>query len=310
MSRQRMLGSFGVAAAALLLVATAHGGVYRDLYRGLELIATPSGGPLLGGGDGSRVNGQRLGRLRIVPNELGKGYRLELDRTFGVDSRGRAEVFDTGLFELELSGPTQTTLSYTSRSLGKKRFYTVNGESLANNLNYRAAAKTGAVDASIVGTLSYDNTFEVNQLGFYTLAIDITNANSRLIFEDLGETRSEPLNFDVGPINVRGNVFLDLLIAGLSTVGVDTSGLQQAFGKSPVDQINAALQEALTRSGAVAGYQLTLDPGGATLVDPLDEIFEEVQASRTSSDTVSTMVIPEPASALLLVIGGLLLRRR
>lgn len=85
-------------------VPQAQSGLYEDIYRGLQLAATPSGYPLTGTADGTRVNGQRAGRLRILPDQVGQGYTLEFDRSFGQDSRGRPEILDLGAYELELAG--------------------------------------------------------------------------------------------------------------------------------------------------------------------------------------------------------------
>ena len=90
-------------------------GLWTELYRGLDILATPSGSPIFPTGDGTRVNGQRSGRLRHVQNVPGDGWTLEFDRSFGNDSRGRPEILDLGAFEIEMAGAIQTTAGFTSR---------------------------------------------------------------------------------------------------------------------------------------------------------------------------------------------------
>ena len=50
------------------LAASAQAGLYQDIYRGLDTLATPLGSVLATTADGTRVNGARSGRLRIAPS--------------------------------------------------------------------------------------------------------------------------------------------------------------------------------------------------------------------------------------------------
>ena len=134
--------------------STAHAQLFQNI---LDSFVTPIGQPSV-----PRVNGARVGQLRVVPNQLGQGYRLELDRSFGNDQFGRPEVFDAGPFELELQGNVQATAGYTTRffPIGTVDFSTT-------NLNYSLRARTGAQDFDLVGTLNMNGRAEVNPLGFY-----------------------------------------------------------------------------------------------------------------------------------------------
>lgn len=304
----------GVVVLAALMAVPAAAGPYASLYRALQVVATPIGGSLITAGDGTRINGQRQGRLRIVPNRLGKGHRLELDRTFGLDSRGRPEVFDAGPFEMELAGATQMTLGYTSRF-----FPVVNGEFVANNLNYRASVKTGAVDGNIVGTVNLNNAFELNPLGFYTLSVNVSHDNSAIFFDSINDQNAEEIDFDIGPITARGNLYYDLFVALLSSIGVDTTELAALTPKSPIDQINEAIQNAYADAAAVAGYQVTaFDSDGLTLepiesLSPTDDLIpagDTEAALAGAAPPAAPAIVPEPATLTLLAAGLLLLHRR
>jgi hypothetical protein len=311
MGTGRKLASVVVLAALMAVPASA--GPYESLYRALFIISTPIGGPLIGAGDGTRINGQRQGRLRIVPNRLGKGHRLELDRTFGLDSRGRPEVFDAGPFEVELAGATQMTLGYTSRF-----FPVVNGEFVANNLNYRASVKTGAVDGNIVGTVNLNNAFELNPLGFYTLSVNVSQDNSAIFFDSINDQNAEEIDFDIGPITARGNIYYDLFVALLSSLGVDTTELAALTPKSPIDQINEAIQNAYADAAAVAGYQVTAFDGDGLTLAPIDPLIPPSDLSALSDDATASAspapaaaaIVPEPATLTLLAAGLLFLHRR
>lgn len=94
---------------------------------------------------------------------------------------------------------------------------------------------------------------EINQYGFYTLNLDVNNLDSQLVVDGVVVTGDTITNFDVGPINVKGNVFYDGLIALLAGLGVDTTGLEQLTPESPIDRIADSFQQQMQSLGMVAG---------------------------------------------------------
>ena len=294
--------------AVLVSATSASAGIWENFYQGVQYAATPIGGPLSFTSDGTRINGARSGRVRIVPDMLSNGHRLEFDRTFGVDSRGRAEVFDLGPYELELQGSTQATLSY-----GRRGFLTGSAEFFANNLNYRSSIKTGGADAELTGTLSYANSLDINQFGFYTIQINISNDNAELTTGTLGDQHTEELEFDVGPITLEGNIFLDLFIEVLGAIGVDTSGIERLTPGSPADAVVDALSNAFQHDALVAGLSVTnKDAGVALQVLPVLGEATTLTAGEVEygvSDATRRAALPEPATLVLLALGALTLRR-
>ena len=291
-------------AAIFCVAAPTNAGLWQDVYRGFQATATPIGGQ----------GGERFGRLRIVPNTLGDGYRLEFDRNFGTDTFGRPEVYDLGNMELELRGRIATTAQFTSRGL-----VTGTADVLANNLVYSLRGKTGLQDFELAGTLSMDNAVEVNQLGFYTMTVDVTNANSELTVDGNLVTGIEDTAFDIGPVNVRGNVFVDIGIALLGSFGVDTTALEQMFPGSPIDRVVDEIQSTLqTQATAFTAKDLTLSEFGPTQILPTSAQSVAVAGTQyewspASADPFvdgSSTVIPEPTALALLAIGALLLTRR
>jgi hypothetical protein len=299
-------------AAAALLTTPASAGLFEDLYQGLDILATPTGFPVSVGSAGGLVNGNRFGRLRIVPNELGDGYRLELDRTFGADTRGRPEVFDLGNFELELSGPTQATLGFTRRGI-----LTGNADVFANNLGYSLRGKSGGQDIELTGRLRVNNQLEVNQLGFYTLTLEVNNTDSALIADGVLVEGDRDTDFDVGPISIRGNIFYDVAAAVLTTFGVNTNDMESIFPASPIDRINDEIEAYLSRETEVLGDLIRADLGTGELsaaaaleardfVGGLIRTADDAGALGTGGDSAR---VPEPASLLLLALGVVALRR-
>ncbi len=286
-------------------------GFFNDLYRGIGYAARPSGSPVFQTGDGGLVNGARNGRVRIVPDAVGRGYTMEFDRTFGADSRGRPEVLDLGPIEVQLNGATQATMGFTRRG-----FLILNADMSANNLTYAIRGKTGAQDAELTGTLNVANAIEINQFGFYTANINVNNTNSQLRLDGVVVRDEQNTNYSVGPIQVEGNIFFDLIVAGLASAGVDTTQLEALSPKSAIGEIVDSIRRQAGLDTVVAGDFFRNDlPLRAldTFRDP--SLGEALLADAVSAHNASPAAapsgnpIPEPA-ALALLLAGALLRRR
>ncbi len=295
------------AALGLVLWSTsaAPAGLWEDIYRGLDLLATPSGGPLSSTGDGTRFNGQRSGRLRIVPDAVGRGYSLELDRTFGLDSSARPEVLDLGEFEVQLAGPTQATFGYTNRG-----YLIGTGQMLANNLNYSMRAKNGLQDVELSGVLSSNSTVEIDQFGFYRVDMEINNVDSALTVDGVLVEGNEETNFDIGPISVKGNLFYDGFVALLSGLGVDTSALTDVFPASPMtslaDEIASQLPSLDALEDVVAGVRVT----GDGQLPTVPALLASDATAPLLIPAAEPFAVPEPGAACLgLVCLAALLRR-
>lgn len=297
--------------------AVAEAGPWQTVWRGLDVLATPLGGPVSTTADGTRVNGARSGRLRIVPSGIGGGFQLEFDRTFGVDSRGRPETLRVdGLTNITLDGATQLTLGYN----GKGAFRLYHGDFTANNLAYSVRTTDGIQDVQLAGALSVANSFEVNPLGFYTLSVNVRNTDSQLRLDGVLVQDQQKTNFDIGPIVIRGNVFYDTGLAALSALGVDTTDLEKVFPRSPAPQIDQAIRDALQDAGLEAGTaEMKLVPLVAQAVT--DQTTDEIVAGLVAGNALagecsncsSALVVPEPGTLALFGAGAIALwywRRR
>lgn len=301
-------------ATFLLGGSSAFAGLWDNIYQGLDYFVTPLGSPVNSDGNGFRVNGARAGRLRIVPNALGQGYRLEMDRVFGADNSGRPEIYDLGNFELELSGATSSTLSFTSRLLP-----TGNAQTSLSNLSYVIRGKNGAQDMTIQGTLDGNSSLEINPLGFYTYSLDVSNGNSQVSLDGVViDDSTKDTDFDIGPINIQGNIYYDILTSVLNGAGVATSGLEQLFPESPIDRITREIQESLAsqaksleerlEAGLVSGIQ---DEQLALSAHGLIEQALDAAGANTAIDPASPAgQIPEPDGLALLALGGFVVLRR
>lgn len=293
MSTRRFLTAV-VGAAAIALPAQA--GVFSDAFQGLRYITQPSGGPLFQGPNGSLVNGQRLGLTRIQPNAFGDGWRLEMNRNFGNDSLGRPEIMDFGNFEVELQGGMSMDAGFTRRGIP-----TANLSFNVANLNYSIRGKSGAQDIELSGVLNGAQSVEINPLGFYETQINFSNFNASIAGNGLLIEGEDSTNFDIGPITVRGNLYVDLLALALANFGIDTTPLTQLFPQSPIDRIIGDLVgdvEKMSTARMLGINDSAFYVGGAG-VDGLG-----------SSGSGGFSSIPEPASLLLLAGGSLFLFRR
>ncbi len=310
-----------VSLVAILCAPPLHAGFFERIYRGLDVLATPSGSPIFPSGVGGASNGNRFGRLRIVPDRAGRGYTLEFNRTFGTDALGRPEVLDLGAYELELSGAINSTMGFTRRSFGadglaERGFLIGNGDLVVSALNYSLRAKSGVQDVELNGTLNVSNNIEINALGFYEAAITVSNTNSSLIADGIAVEGDLDTDFDTGPISVQGNVFFDLFVLTLSSLGVDTEPLESLFPRSPIDLITAELQNTLDRQAAELSKALESGDVDAAALGLRADVLPGPVGSEFVSSGAATVgpatpaAVPEPTIAATLALGGFLAFRR
>lgn len=311
MNRSRTIGV--VVVLALAAVPVGADGLFRDIFHGLDLAVTPSGSPVTTLANGLRVNGARTGRVRVVPNRLGDGYRLELDRTFGADDTGRPEIFDAGPYELQLDGSIQSTLGFTRRNFfgndhTHNSFFIGSGNIGIANLNYELRETSGAQDITLRGTLNASGRIEVNQLGFYTLSLNVSNTNSELEMDGVVVGGDTDTDYDIGPINVKGNVFFDVVVASLAALGVDTSALEKVFPNSPIDAITRNIRDSLAGQMGVLGEDAAAKSLATASLLPGDGVgpvpsFGHLLAVDPLATAQGPAGVPEPASIALVLLG-------
>ena len=120
-------------------------------------------------------------------------------------------------------------------------------------------------------------------------------------------------DFDVGPISLRGNIFVDAAAAALNAFGVDTSGLEGLFPTSPIDRINDEIDAYLDQGRLVLGETLAADledgtlslESAATAQEFLDGLIDVVDEAAT----YESPPLGVPESSTLLLIGALALIR-
>ena len=259
-------------------------------------------------------------------NFLSGGAKVTVARTFN------GETLDFGAAELTLQGTP--VLTFTTGGRGMQvvdiSFQTRNQNNTANvPFNYTFTTDTGNQMTTITGSLFTDVTASINSFGYYDLDFNIS---SRQSIEQEGRWSDEEFeqDFDIGPIDLRGNLYADLLAVitdpifdalGLENIFASFSGAAQfeenlsaaaerarakAFAGQPLTASEIAELASVSAMGAAWGMEIPdlSFLGDVTIEEDLyaDEVLLAPQAE----------MIPEPASLLLLALSApaLFLRRR
>lgn len=309
--------------ALLWATCSASAGVWENFYRGLDILSTPSGNPVVQANDGTRINGARSGRVRIVPNGVvGKGYRVEFDRSFGVDTTGRPEVFRfAGLGQITLNGSTQVTAGYTRPVKG---LYFGDSSFAVNNLTYDMQAGAGLQNARLTGTLNAVGTVNANMLGFYDVTLNVSNTNSQFTVDGAVANDETNTNFDIGPISLKGNLFVDLVSGILANTGIQATDLQDLFPASPSPWIDPLAPVAIQENAANENLDdrsrvtsLLLRTVLAQDQAAANELMETLVASEGAAldlggepAQTAPQAVPEAGTLTLLLTGGALVTAR
>ncbi len=175
-----------IACGVLLnIVATcpppAQAGLFEDAVRGLEY-------------SGFQFYGRN--------NPLSDGAEFALNRNF------QGETLDFGASELTLTGPIGFNFSTGGRDLPVLDF------SLSTNdqaFQYVFETSSGAQDYLVEGNFLLDATGSINTFGFYDLRLQLSSRQDVFLDGRYVDGTEEQLDYDIGPIDIHGNIFADLL---------------------------------------------------------------------------------------------------
>jgi hypothetical protein len=226
----------------LILVTTTtaqaqYSDLQRLLFRGLEYGGTYS--YLLQPQTGPLYNFNQFEQA-VQFNRLAQGYTYESYRFVGPDSFGNANTLDLGPLKVQLGvDPTVTnssqpigvhsSIGYTTTLLPAVFFNMETGQRSYNQfsgistfaptpLHYTVTLNTGVEDLEWSGNALIRSSGNLNALGFYDLSLRFTNVGNYTA-DGLLVKDEQVTDFDLGPINVSGNLFLDA-----------TSSFQQSLG--------------------------------------------------------------------------------
>lgn len=295
--RQRCFGAV-ILAVLTFSTSAAQAEIWRDVFIGMSLFDY-------------RVNGQR--------NFLGKGWDINAAAVYA------GQEFDFGFAELTLGSPLSPTVSnisvgYTTRGIPKAEFsWNTGGRALPYTLEFN----NGFQDfTTIDGSILVDVSTDINVLGFYDTRIQISN-RANYSTDGFVANQSGNLNFDVGPIDLSGNIYADALAAVTAPFWA-AAGKENPFTKfseraTKTAELNATIDELKAR---IAAGEILSDEEMARLVNStLVAAILQGESSESGlfqglpipfdksagTTTARLMVVPEPSSAFLLLGLGTLL---
>lgn len=271
-----------LAAAMMLFPAVrAQAGVWRNVA--LELQRA-----------GFDLQGQR--------NVYGNGADVRLVTNFN-------RSFDFGSAELVLSGPLSIEASTTSRGLDTLDF-TIQ-TALTRDLNpqplqYVWTADAGGQRTQVSGDVIVDGGLSIDGLGFYSLNFDMS---SRQATEQDGRVAdgNSSADFDIGPVDLRGNIFIDLVAAILDPIltgaGLDNP-LTGLTGADQLAKLIDAQQLQLPSSQSDLGLlsHRIINPGVSETV--VASLLGLDRSGLSSTESSRNAAVPEPLSAALMLAGA------
>lgn len=294
-----------VLVSTALAAAPAQAGIGKQVIRSLELMDF-------------RFSGER--------NFLGDGVTLN---TFANWNNRR---FDFGNYDLTLTGSMAASAGFTRRGIPEFQFQL---NTFQAPVSYTLDFHTGFQDWTASGSFLANVDTRVNALGFYNQVFHISNRGT---FETDGFLMrdTQPLDYDIGPITISGNVYVDA-VAALTQPFFSASGTENPFAKIS-GRSQKEIQARSTRDALLSRMsagEILSDTEMNTLVNnvilsamlggrPPDDLFGDliIPPGLLSADApmilgdamipgVSVQQVPEPAALGLMLLGmGLIPRRR
>jgi len=230
---------------------------------------------------------------------------------------------DFGAWDLTLQGPVSLALSTGGRTLSTLDFAVRTAPDAAagaSPLSYILNYDVGGQSAQITGSILLDANFSLNGFGFYDLEFTYS---SRQDVERSGGVANDSNTFDMdlGPINVSGNIFTDVL-AVLTEPLFDRAGRTNPFAQfSGQAQLQRAIETRTSeaRQRLAAGGTLTEEDipalTNAAILDALASgdglALGRFDIPIGSLPARIDGVVPEPTVLLFMLLGlPVVFRRR
>ena len=247
--------------------------------------------------------------LRGFHNPISDGIEVS-----GVN-RFFSDTLDAGAWALTLNGPMSFQVSTGGRVLSQTdvSFGTnLSRDGTATPLTYTVMFDAGAQRRSVQGSVLVDGDFSHLGLGFYDISLRVSSQQS-VTDDGIINAGTEQLDFDYGPIDIRGNVFADVL-------AVVTDPFFQATGQTNIFESLSGRGKLLAVLGDQSDAALSALQDLPTRIE--NRIYDAfgVDPGRIETLTMNTAglkqrfsggVVPEPTVLILMLLGiPAILRRR
>ncbi|HEY3246617.1 MAG TPA: hypothetical protein VGM03_25000 [Phycisphaerae bacterium] len=294
-----MLGrriSIGIVSVALLSVASAaRAALFSDFVTGIEAA-------------GFQVTGDR--------NPLTGSTFIQLDRAFANDT------LDFGSTQLTLNGQVRTRFE-TNKFFPQTLDFQLNTRGAP--LAYTLISDVGGQRTAFVGNALVNVNGRINAFGFYDLQINVADRQNVTSEGRFDNVTNEPQDFNIGPINVRGNIFADALAAlfdpffaasGTPNIFASFSGRTQA--QQQLDSTLGRARQLVDRGGVLSQSDVDSIVGTAVISEmlggrPADLSFLDgavAAAEGAAGAGGHSGLVPEPATLLLMAPAIFWLGRR
>lgn len=250
-------------------------------------------------------------------NVLSGGTDFSISRNFiGTE-------LDFGVWDLSLQGPLAFEVQTGGRVLSELevRLSTAQvGGGAASPLSYLLNVDVGGQETQIAGQLLIDANVSFNGFGFYDL--ELTYSSRQNVSRDGRYANDDQtFDFDLGPINISGNIFADAL-AIITQPIFDATGTMNPFasfsgraklmeaiagtGDALVDQLAAAkntggVDQGLTVAAAFSAPGLDGAPFGPL---PQGRGGSNSGKGRIGGDSNPNAAVPEPSVLFLLLLAA------
>jgi hypothetical protein len=223
---------------------------------------------------------------------LSKGYQLNV--SFTDPDTGQPFYNNThfylGIGDLTMeSGSLQMGVNLSERIVPAARFgLTTSGRPL----DYRYESFLGAQDVVIDGSLLLDIDTYINQWGFYDVTLQASNRATVTAKDQAVADRFPDLNYDIGPINLSGNAYVDAL-AVITDPFFDHFGAENPFAKfqnglAGINLKGGGIEDMIAR---LQSGQLLNDTELAQLIN--NSVVAGALGKEPSSDLFAKLIIPE-----------------
>lgn len=293
-----------VVLAVMVPVTSAQAGVWGAVARGFEAF-------------GYDFNGER--------NYLGNGWDINLNTYYS------GQTYNFGFAELTLGEgsvtPSNIQVGYTMRGIPSAHFsWDTGGQALP----YTFKVNNGIQDFSASGSMLVDVSTDINVLGFYDTHVQISNRADSTT-DGFFANEDGNLDFDLGPIDVSGNIYADALAAITQPIwtaaGTENPFTQFSSAASKVADLNETIDQLRARieSGEILTDEEMSKLVNATLLSSiitgdsskgnlLSELLTPVDETKATSAQPASLLneAPEPTTMLLLFgpAAAFVLRRR